>query len=58
LRLLPASDYAQAPGFLLERYGESFDRTDTAGYSHGADAANRRWPMPEGNMLELFESNQ
>ncbi len=24
-RLLPASEYSQAPGFLLERYGKSFD---------------------------------
>jgi AraC family transcriptional regulator len=27
-RLLPGSAYVQAPGFLLERYGESFDPGD------------------------------
>jgi AraC family transcriptional regulator len=27
-RLLPSSGYAQAPGFSLERYGESFDPED------------------------------
>ena len=27
-RLLPSSSYVQVPGFLLERYGESFDPND------------------------------
>jgi predicted transcriptional regulator YdeE len=27
-RLLPSSGYAQAPGFMLERYDESFDPGD------------------------------
>ena len=29
-RLLPASNYLQAPGCLLERYGESFDPQDVS----------------------------